>query len=364
MKKLKNSAMLVVAALCGYLALMTPDWKKDMVAATNPGYLANFVSGTQTNIPAGCTTNCGSTEKSGWLWRGTNSGDEGKLRIWEANWDSQNAAFVPRAVYFPANYTEDYSIQTFGDYDGDGDADIFWRNNVTPNGLWKSHIMEGGLRTGQQDAGLWFDAPHAYVTAGSGDTDADLDDDVIVYNPSTGTVEILVMNNFAATRTVVGTKAGYQVERVGDFDGDGDADLVLREQAGQAEVIWELNGNAFVQEIALPAMATGWASVCAADFDKDGDADIMVTRASDGAHKWYEMENNARVSQKFTGSSLAWTFLACVDVDADGDADTLWTQADGTNRWVTYENFVYESTIRTHFFGGSYNGYEFRGSGN
>ena len=42
MLKLKNSAMLVVAGLCGYVALMTPDWKSDLVAKIGVAYKNNY----------------------------------------------------------------------------------------------------------------------------------------------------------------------------------------------------------------------------------------------------------------------------------------------------------------------------------
>jgi len=64
------------------------------------------------------------------------------------------------------------------------------------------------------------------------DTDKDGDDDVILNNTTSGEVIIWEMQNHVVTAThSVGTKAGYTLNRIGDFNKDGDVDLLLRQTA-------------------------------------------------------------------------------------------------------------------------------------
>lgn len=81
--------MLVVAVLCGYLALMTPDWKSDVVAAMNPGYKADYDG----------------NHIAGWYWKGDFNGFETKNEIWELTYPLQAPGWGVPTRYYPANFT-------------------------------------------------------------------------------------------------------------------------------------------------------------------------------------------------------------------------------------------------------------------
>jgi len=77
-----------------------------------------------------------------------------------------------------------------------------------------------------------FDLAHEWQVIGAGDTDKDGDDDVILNKTGTGEIIIWEMQDHAILAThAVGTKAGYVVNRIGDFNKDGDVDLLLRRLA-------------------------------------------------------------------------------------------------------------------------------------
>ena len=81
--------------------------------------------------------------------------------------------------------------------------------------------------------------------------------------------------------------------RTGDFDGDGDSDIVWRDD--DAGVLsWELENGEFAAEHSLSAAPHNWQIAGTGDFDGDGDDDI-VWRHKEGAVTIWEMEDGAYV---------------------------------------------------------------------
>lgn len=353
MKKLKNSAMLVVAVLCGYLALMTPDWKNDVVAAMNPGYQSDYAG----------------NHVAGWYWKGQSNGAETLSEIWQLTYPlySTNWGFTTRTYppIFPAQASWD--IVANGDFSGDNTSDVLWRNNTT--GDWRVWQLVNGTRTSQSL--VTYDAAHAFTVVGVGDTDGDFDDDVILYNAGTGEVEIWEAQGATLTahHSLGIITAGFTPKRIGDFNGDGDADIMI--QSGTSLRIWEIQSNAFVQERAGTSTGAGYETVCAADFDGDGDSDIYLRETTTDQEKWAVMQNYARVSQQFGGFNNGFRFHACGDFDGDGDADVKWQRvSDDQQRIVLQQNWgASKQTVYTNVYGGQIPGgagygYVFRGSNN
>jgi len=353
MKKLKNSAMLVVAVLCGYLALMTPDWKSDVVASMNPGYQADYDG----------------DHVAGWYWQGDFNGVETQNEIWQLTYPLYSDNWgVPTRTYpsvFPAQASWD--IVANGDFSNDNSSDVLYRNNTT--GDWKVWQIVNGVRTAQSN--LVFDAAHAFNVVGTGDTDGDGDDDVILYNPTTQHLWIWMANAATlSTQFDLGAiTAGFTPVRVGDFNGDGDADIMI--QSGTSLRIWALQANAFVGEQPGFSTGAGYATLCAADFDGDGDSDVYLQETTSKVEKFAVVQNYARISQQIGSENSAFRFHACGDFDGDGDADVKWQRiSDDQQRIVLQQNLgVTKQTVYSNIYGGQIPGgagygFAFRGSNN
>jgi FG-GAP-like repeat len=149
----------------------------------------------------------------------------------------------------------------------------------------------------------------------------------VLWQQADGTVAI-------AARELAQASAGWQTQGVGDFDGDGDGDVLWRHRDG-AVVTWELEDGQLLTNHNIAFASVGWEVVNTGDFDADGDADVLW-RHRDGAVVTWEMENGGYVqNHNIEFASVGWTMQGVGDFDADGDDDVIWRHRDGAV--VTWE---------------------------
>ncbi|MFH1277114.1 MAG: FG-GAP-like repeat-containing protein [Candidatus Eisenbacteria bacterium] len=235
---------------------------------------------------------------------------------------------------------------SWSDYDGDGDADLYVVNAGSSNKLFRN---DGGGAFVDATTAVVGDAIGFGFTAAWGDYDNDGDGDLYIGNgfgPNK-----LIRNDGAGVFTDITAgpladgNSTYGVAW-GDYDNDGDLDLYLANELA-ANRLLRNDGGTFVDATSAPLGDTGAGYGCSfVDFDNDGDLDVFV--AQSGANRLFEnlgggsFADAAETPVRDAASSAG---AAWADYDGDGDLDLYLPNAGGanklfrnddpgTNRWI------------------------------
>jgi hypothetical protein len=223
----------------------------------------------------------------------------------------------------------------WGDYDGDGDPDLYVTNwgtavSVPRNALYRN---DGGGVFADVATALGVDVVSNSSAAAWGDYDNDGDLDL--YIADFFAQDYLYQNNGETFAEVGRARAGIDVERRGsttsvawgDFDNDGWLDFYLGEYYYDNELYQNRGDRTFAQATDLgvndrrDAAAVSWA-----DYDNDGDLDLYVVNREQenvlyrndlqGTTPAFAAIANSPVADKGIGQSAAWG-----DYDNDADLD-------------------------------------------
>jgi hypothetical protein len=170
---------------------------------------------------------------------------------------------------------------------------------------------------------------------GTGDFDGDGDADIL-WRHQDGAVATWEMEDgrYVATHDVAFASNNWDILATGDLDGDGDADILWRHRDGQV-VSWEMEDGRYVANHDIASASAAWRVEAVADFDGDGDGDLLW-RHQDGQVVSWEMEGGSYVTtHDLAVASANWQVDGTADLDRDGDADILWSHRDGA--LVTWE---------------------------
>ena len=226
-----------------------------------------------------------------------------------AIWLMSSPSAVSSAV-FPACVGPGTSWQRVGagDLDGDGRIDFVWRDSVT--GELRVWFMAA---TGLIEQSLSYQAvPLTWQVSAVADVDGDWLADIIWYSPASGWVAVWKMHP-VGTYTAwfpasVGAGSGWATQWVGDFDGDGRADLLWRHTDGSAAV-WYMNGPTVAIVQFLPGVPlSAWSVQAIGDYDGDGRDDIAWLSTDGNVVRWL-MQGRSTVPlvQAIGGVGAGWS---------------------------------------------------------
>jgi len=233
-----------------------------------------------------------------------------------------------------------WQVAGLGDFDGNGKADILWRNGTTGenyiyfmDGLTIS--TEGYTRTA---------ADLNWQVAGTGDFDGDGKADILWRHAATGENYIYPMDGLTIkpTEGYIRTVADpdWKIAGIGDFDGDGKADIFWHHATTAETYMFPMDGltikptEAYVRTVSTPL----WHVKGVGDFDGDGKADLVWRHVSAGENYIWPMDGVAIKPNEGnirTITDTNWHIVSVGDFDGDGKADILWRHA------TTGENYIY-----------------------
>jgi predicted nucleotidyltransferase len=267
------------------------------------------------------------------LLTGLNSSNQCISKIYRNNGDNtfiEQTGIVLAGIY-------DGSV-AWGDYDNDGNLDIILTGvTVYPGGVPVSKIYHnnGDNSFAEQTSIELTGVLYSSVAWGDYDNDGDLDILLTGYNNSYQTISKIYRNNgnnsfteqtsIALTGIVSGSVAW------GDFDNDNDLDILLSgspdpDSASISKIYCNNGNNSFTEQTGVDLMGVSFSSIALGDYDNDGDLDIILTGSSDSGYisKIYHNNGNNNFTEQ-NGVILIGVVgsTALGDYDNDGDLDFL-----------------------------------------
>jgi hypothetical protein len=204
---------------------------------------------------------------------------------------STGSQFEPWYVDADTGISEQWHLVGTGDFNGDGIDDLLWRSDT-------------GLLTN------WLAAPAN---------------------------EIGFTHNHAATVMV---PTDWKVASVGDFNGDGRSDILWRQDSGQLTVWLGAANGTFTDNSANAStfVATDWAVIGTGDFNGDGNEDILWRQSGGQLTDWLGTTSGGFTQNSANFSLFVWTDWNVVSIgDFNGDHrdDILWRQEFGQlTQWL------------------------------
>jgi photosystem II stability/assembly factor-like uncharacterized protein len=243
-----------------------------------------------------------------------------------------------------------------GDWDADGRSDLLWSHAVS--GTLQAWILEGATAKGYPYLSPGRPADRSWQVRALADLDGDAWTDVVWQHAVSGELFAWFLEGltrksgaYLTPRSLPDRK--WVVRGSGDFDGDGQPDLLWHHQGTGDLQVWLMSGTAMRQSVALtPGRVEDvrWQVRGVWDFDGDGQVDVLWHHERTGELVLWRMDGTARVGVvPFTPGSMGdvgWKVGAVLDVDGDGQGDVLWHhQRTGELRVWRMEGTVREGEV-------------------
>ncbi len=247
---------------------------------------------------------------------------------------------VPALVLASISGSADFRLP---DLDGDGAADIVLRHD---DGTWR-HFATGDVAVAtERPRPVRITRDPDWHPAAVGDFNGDGRDDFLLrrgdgrwgYYPMNG-ARVIAEDRGRAALT---TRREWRPVGTGDLNGDGRNDVLLRHDDGRW-FYYAMDGkHAIVAERGSAGLPSdpAWRTAAVADFDGDGSDDVLLRHHKTGSWQVFRMQGR-RVQRSYTPTlteNRLWRVAGAGDFNGDGRTDMLLRHADG--RWMRQSPMV------------------------
>jgi hypothetical protein len=201
-----------------------------------------------------------------------------------------DAAGVAQGSEFQVNsFTADSQVRPAAAMDADGDFVVAW-DSLGQDGSF----VEYGVFAQRFDG----------VERVAGDFDGDGNEDILWRNTSTGATVLWLMAGATrlAAQKVDRVPVAWRVVGIGEFNGDGKADIMWRNTATGANIVWQMDGFTRVAAVGIGGAPPDWVVEKVEDSDGDGLSDIFWRNGSNGATLVWRMRGFEVVATGGTGA--------------------------------------------------------------
>lgn len=222
----------------------------------------------------------------------------------------------------------------WGDYDGDGDPDVLMAGAISSNAyatvVYRNEGNDQFTNAGVPLPGL-AEEPVGWCDPDSdGDLDIFLSRDSTVPGP-TGALIAANMGNGNFSRLTLPRGASYGAFDWGDYDNDGDQDLILG-GSGMDTTIYRNNGSFNFTQLDPSVYGTYVGYLAWGDSDRDGDLDLflMGELGASFVTQIYRNDGGSLTPVATAPPDARWGEGHWGDYDNDGDLDLLFSGWTGT----------------------------------
>jgi hypothetical protein len=272
------------------------------------------------------------------LWRKV----DGTVTDWLGRADG---SLFANSANFMSSVPNSWKVTGVGDFDGDGRVDLLWRNS---DGTVTNWLGSGNGGFTPNGAKFWQSVPAEWKIVSTGDFNGDGRDDIL-WRSDSGT-----LTNWLSTATGafdtnganfwITVPSAWKIVGVGDYNGDGRDDILWRNTDGTiTDWLASPNGSAAPNAANLwTAVPNDWKVVGTGDFNGDGLADILWRNNDGTVTDWLGTK-----SGDFTPNSAAawvpfgnqWEVVGIGDYNGDGRDDVLWQNTQGNlAKWTAQAN--------------------------
>jgi hypothetical protein len=255
-------------------------------AATNAELVTTTVTGTILDDDGdAASTDFNNDGKMDLLWQNVVDG-------YLALWTMDGTTMLDSQLLSPSRMTDtNWRIVGTGDFNGDYKPDILWQDQAQGYiGVW---LMDGKtLLNSTTLSPVAFErlADTNWKIAGVMDLNGDRKDDILWQEQTQGWLVAWLLDGLNVTASVSLTPervpdTNWKVVANGDFNGDGQVDLVWQNLSDGSLAAWLMNGVTVVDTVPLGpgyVTSTTWRIVAAGDINRDGQTDLVWQCLHDG----------------------------------------------------------------------------------